>query len=89
MVPAGSFMMESPPSEEGRYDNAGPVHRVALAAPFAVGVFKATFAEWDACVSAGGCGGYRLDDAGWNRGLRPVVNVVGTMRNPMSGGHPG
>ena len=75
VVPAGSFMMGSPPSEEGRYDNEGPVHRVAFAAPFAVGVFEVTFAEWDACVSAGGCGGYRPDDAGRGRGSRPVGNV--------------
>ena len=74
-VPAGSFMMGSPPSEEDRDGNEGPVHRVAFAASFAVGVYEVTFAEWDACVSAGGCGGYRPDDAGWGRGSRPVVNV--------------
>ena len=42
---------------------------------FAVGVYEVTFAEWDACVSDGGCGGYRPDDEGWGRGKRPVVNV--------------
>ena len=31
--------------------------------------------EWDACVSAGGCGGYRPEDEGWGRGRRPVINV--------------
>ena len=75
VVPAGNFMMGSPPSEEGHDSDEGPVHRVAFAAPFAVGVFEVTFAEWDACVSAGGCGGYRPEDAGWGRGSRPVVNV--------------
>ena len=75
VVPAGSFMMGSPPSEEGRRDSEGPVHRVAFVVPFAVGVFEVTFAEWDACVSAGGCRGYRPDDEGWGRGSRPVVNV--------------
>ena len=75
VVPAGSFMMGSPPSEGGRFADEGPVHRVAFAAPFAVGAFEVTFAEWDACVSAGGCGGYRPDDEGWGRGSRPVVNV--------------
>ena len=74
-VPAGSFMMGSPSSEEDRNSDEGPVHRVAFAASFAVGVHEVTFAEWDACVSAGGCGGYRPDDAGWGRGSRPVVNV--------------
>ena len=34
-----------------------------------------TFAEWDACVAAGGCNGYRPGDQGWGRGRRPVINV--------------
>ena len=76
VVPSGSFMMGSPGSEEGRYDSEGPVHRVTFAHPFAVGVYEVTFGEWDACVSGGGCGGYRPDDEGWGRGSRPVVNVI-------------
>ena len=43
--------------------------------PFAVGVYEVTFGEWDACVSGGGCGGYRPDDYGWGRGRRPVIVV--------------
>ena len=42
---------------------------------FAVGVYEVTFGEWDACVSGGGCGGYRPEDEGWGRGRRPVINV--------------
>jgi formylglycine-generating enzyme required for sulfatase activity len=34
-----------------------------------------TFAEWDACVAAGGCNGHRPGDRGWGRGNRPVINV--------------
>ena len=75
VVPAGSFMMGSPSSEEGRYGNEGPVHRVTIPAPFAVGKYEVTFSEWDACVSAGGCGGYRPNDWGWSRGRRPAINV--------------
>ena len=75
VVPAGSFGMGSPPGEENRYDNEGPVHRVEIRKPFAVGKYEVTFAEWDACVSAGDCGGYRPGDRGWGRGRRPVVNV--------------
>ena len=33
-----------------------------------------TFAEWDACVAAGGCR-YKPDDNGWGRGDRPVIRV--------------
>ena len=75
IVPAGTYLMGSPASEEGRGNNEGPVHRVTMAQPFAVGKYEVTFAEWDACVAGGGCGGYRPADAGWGRGTRPVINV--------------
>ena len=76
VVPAGSYQMGSPSSEEGRADDEGPVHRVTIAQPFAVGVYEVTFAEWDACVSGGGCNGHRPNDRGWGgRGRRPVINV--------------
>ncbi len=67
--------MGSPASEEGRDGDEGPQHRVEIGQAFAVGVYEVTFAEWDACVAEGGCGGYRPDDAGWGRGDRPVINV--------------
>lgn len=76
VVPAGSFMMGSP---EGEGEDAeGPRHRVTIPKPFAVGRYEVTFDEWDACVSAGGCGGYRPEDEGWGRGRRPVINVTWT-----------
>ena len=43
--------------------------------PFAVGKYEVTFAEWNACVAAGGCNGHRPDDEGWGRGQRPVIDV--------------
>ena len=75
VVPAGSFMMGSPASEPQRYDSEGPQRRVTIAKPFAVARYAVTFAEWDACVAAGGCGGYKPADEGWGRGKRPVINV--------------
>ena len=45
--------------------------------PLPSGKYEVTFAEWDACVSGGGCNGYRPDDRGWGRGNRPVINVRG------------
>ena len=74
-APEGTYMMGSPESEKGRSDDEGPVHRVAFERPFAVAVCEVTFEEWDACVSDGGCNGYRPDDEGWGRGRRPVINV--------------
>ena len=75
VVPSGRFQMGSPSSEAGRRGNEGPVHEVTIAGPFAVGVYEVTFEEWDACVSSGGCGGYRPSDSGWGRGKRPVINM--------------
>jgi len=75
VVPAGNFMMGSPEGEEGRFDDEGPLHEVRIDYPLAVGVYPMTFDEWDACVSDGGCGGYRPDDEGWGRGTLPVINV--------------
>ena len=65
----------SPSHEKGRDDDEGPRHRVTIVRPFAVGKYEVTFAEWDACVVAGGCGGHRPGDRGWGRGRRPVINV--------------
>ena len=70
VVPAGTFMMGShigSPYEQ-------PLRSVSLPS-FAVGVHEVTFAQWDACVANGGCGGYRPDDEGRGRGKRPVANV--------------
>ena len=74
-VPPGSYMMGSPASEAGRDGDEGPRHRVTIGYTLAVGVYEVTFAEWDACVDAGGCGGYRPEDEGWGRGSRPVIRV--------------
>lgn len=45
-----------------------------LARPLLVGAFEVTFAEWDACVAAGGCS-HRPADRGWGRGERPAIYV--------------
>ena len=68
VVPAGEFMMGSPATEEGRYDNEGPQHKVTIAKPFAVSKFDVTFADWDACVSVGGCP--QVSDSGMGRGSK-------------------
>jgi formylglycine-generating enzyme required for sulfatase activity len=75
VVPAGSFMMGSPQSEEGRGNNEGPQRKVTFASPFAVGRFAVTFDQWDACAADGGCNRYRPDDGGWGRGQQPVISV--------------
>ena len=73
VVPAGSFRMGCVSGVEC-FNNEQPVHQVTIPRALAVGKYEVTFSEWDACVSAGGCG-HRPGDGGWGRGRRPVVNV--------------
>ncbi len=54
VVPAGSFTMGSPASEESRDDSEGPVHRVTIGAPFAVGKYEVTRGEFSRFVEATG-----------------------------------
>ena len=49
VVPTGSFLMGS--KDDERFQ---PVHTVTFTAPFAVGQFAVTFAEWDAFVADSG-----------------------------------
>ena len=74
VVPAGSFMMGSPINDLGQDSDEQPQRKVVLAAPFGVGKYEVTFAEWDACVADGGCK-HKPEDAGWGRDRRPVINV--------------
>jgi formylglycine-generating enzyme required for sulfatase activity len=74
VIPSGSYMMGSPATEKGREEREGPQRKVTVARPFAVGKYEATFAEWDACVTAGGCK-HSPDDLGSGRGKQPVVMV--------------
>ena len=52
-----------------------PAHEVGMRVPFAMSQFEVTFADWEACVAAGGCGNYMPRDQGWGRGNRPVISV--------------
>ena len=74
VVPAGEFMMGSPPSEKGRNPDEGPQRKVTFAQPFAAGKYEVTFAQWDTCVAENGCT-HKPDDQTWGRGKRPVINV--------------
>ncbi len=73
VIPAGSFRMGCVSGVACENDEL-PVRQVTIPRPFAVGKYEVTFAEWDACVSAGGCS-HRPSDVGWGRGRRPVMNV--------------
>ncbi|MEO1610517.1 MAG: SUMF1/EgtB/PvdO family nonheme iron enzyme [Pseudomonadota bacterium] len=62
VVPPGKFKM-------------GSQVDVTISRSFAVSKYEVTFDEWDACVDAGACNGYKPGDRDWGRGRRPVINV--------------
>lgn len=80
-VPAGQFLMGSPPDEPGRFDDEGPQHLVTISQPFAVGRFPVTFDEWDFAQADAdwrritGIEPRLPNDRGWGRGDRPAVDV--------------
>jgi formylglycine-generating enzyme required for sulfatase activity/sugar lactone lactonase YvrE len=51
-----------------------PRVEVEIDYPLAMGKYEVTFAEWDRCVEADGCG-HDPDDEGFGRGDRPVLHV--------------
>ena len=73
-IPAGTFRMGCVSGQACRDDEL-PVHQVTIPQAIAVSKYEVTFAQWDACVLDGGCGGYSPYDEGWGRGTRPVINV--------------
>ena len=54
VVPAGSYRMGSPSGEQGRDDDEGPVREVTFGAPFALGVYEVTVAEFGRFVDETG-----------------------------------
>ena len=67
VVPSGSYRMGWEADK----------HEVTIGAPFAVGKYEVTFAQWDACVRDGGCprGQNIARDRGWGRIHRPAIGV--------------
>ncbi len=68
-----------PPS--GKFVPAGQTGVVArragvrVSATWLIGRHEVSFAQWDACISGGGCAAYSPPDNGWGRGQQPVINV--------------
>jgi formylglycine-generating enzyme required for sulfatase activity len=69
VLPPGEFRMGST-----EFDFEKPERVVTLPKSFAIGRREVRFAEWDACIAAGGCK-YRPDDLSKGRGDRPATNV--------------
>ncbi len=73
VIPAGSFQMGCVSGRDCFGDEL-PVHEVTIPRTFSASKYEVTFAEWDSCVSAGGCR-HRPNDEGWGRGRHPVIGV--------------
>ena len=73
-LPAGTAELGAPASDGKAKANEKPSRPVTFTNLFAIGVTEVTFAEYGACVSAGGCKGLPSDN-GWGQGSRPVINV--------------
>jgi formylglycine-generating enzyme required for sulfatase activity len=73
VIPAGSFMMGLPASQNKPIEQ--PQHNVTVAKPFAVSKYELTFDEWDTCVSYGDCP-QGVADSDFGRGPQPVINVT-------------
>jgi len=69
-IPSGTFQMGSNCCE--RKDEE-PIHTVTIKT-FRMSQTEVTFAQWDECISDGGCS-YKPNDQGWGRGNRPVIDV--------------
>jgi formylglycine-generating enzyme required for sulfatase activity len=52
VIPAGRFLMGSPPAEAGRFDDEGPQHDVTIAQPLAVSRAPITRSEYERFVRA-------------------------------------
>jgi formylglycine-generating enzyme required for sulfatase activity len=73
VIPAGRFLMGSPPDEPEREKDEGPPHEVRITEPFAMGVYALTFDDYDRfCESTQR---EKPGDRGWGRGKRPATNV--------------
>ena len=68
VIPTGRFRMGDL-SGEG-YDEEKPVHEVVIARPFALSKHEITFEDYDKFTYPN-----KVDDQGWGRGRRPVINV--------------
>ena len=88
VLPAGGFLMGSPPDEANRRDNEMQ-HQVSIPRSFAMSRTPVTWDQWEACVRDTWCEGAAIDAAlrlnvdgtpnenykDYGRGTRPVVGM--------------
>ncbi len=75
-LPFGKFQMGSAPYEHDPKEDPGyPLHEVTLGR-FAIGITEITFAQYQFCQMEGGCTERAINDRGYGKGNRPVMNVT-------------
>ena len=75
VIPAGTALLGAPAGERGAKQSEQPQRDVRFARSFAIARMEASFDEWQACVSEGGCDGWSPDDFGMGNGRNPVIFV--------------
>ena len=73
VLEAGTFWQGAEETAPTALANEKPPRKVVLARDVAIGIHEVTHAQWDACVTGGGCN--PVEDNGWGRGSRPVMMV--------------
>lgn len=73
-LPAAQAILGSPLDEPGRAGDEPVPHRIDIA-PYALGKYPVSFAEWDAFLRATGRPPPEGQDQGWGRGNRPVIQI--------------
>jgi len=73
-IASGNASLGAGDNEADARPNEKPQRPVTFTNMFAMGVTEVTFAQWEACATAGGCPA-RPSDNGWGGGKRPVINV--------------
>lgn len=89
-VPAGSFLMGSPPQERDRWDDEGPQTEVAFTRDFFMGKFEITQAQWRAVMGNNPSylkgDDYPVESVSWNDARDYVAalnaHVVATGQGP-------
>ncbi len=69
VIPGGRFRMGCV-SGQDCFDRESPVHDVTIPRAIAVSKYQVTFEDYDRFTAPN-----RVDDEGWGRGRRPVINV--------------
>ena len=70
VIPGGKFRMGCLSNDADCSDDEKPVHEVRIPAAFALSVYEVTFDDYDRFTVPN-----KVDDQGWGRGRRPVINV--------------